>query len=47
MMSVYLPKEFLQRICDNISEVIDEYGLKVSEIKSKVDCINGMSGNRK
>ena len=48
MMSVYLRKEqSLQRICDNVSAVIDEYGLKVSEIKSKVVCINGVSGNKK
>ena len=39
--------ESLQRICDNVSAVIDEYGMKVSEIKSKVVCINGVSENRK
>ena len=30
----------LQRVCDHVSTVIEEYGLKVSEKKSKV-CING------
>ena len=32
----------LQRVCDHVSTVIDEYGLKLSEKKSKVVCINGI-----
>ena len=32
----------LQRVCDHGSTVIEEYGLKVSEMKSKVVCINGI-----
>ena len=39
--------ESLPRICDNVSAVIEEYGLKISEIKAKVVCINGVSGNRR
>ena len=39
--------ESLQRICDNVSAVIDKYGLKVSDMRSKVVCINGVSGNGK
>ena len=39
--------ESLQRICDNVGAVINEYGVKVSEIKSNVVGINGVSGNRK
>ena len=43
MMFAYLRKStchFLQHICDNVSVVIEEYGLKVSELKSSVVCIN-------
>ena len=36
--------ESLQRVCDHVSTVIEEYGLKVSEKKSKVVCINGIRG---
>ena len=39
--------ESLQQICDNVSAVIDKYGLKVSDMRSKVVCINGVSGNGK
>ena len=38
--------ESLHRVCDHVSTVIDEYGLKVSEKKSKVVCINGIRGIR-
>ena len=31
----------LQRVCDHVRTVIEEYGLKVSEKKSKVVCIHG------
>ena len=34
----------LQRDCDHVSTVIEKYGLKVSENKSKVVCINGIRG---
>ena len=34
----------LQRVCDHVSTVIEEYGLKVSEKKSTVVCINGIRG---
>ena len=36
----------LQRVCDHVSTVIEKYGLKVSEKKSKV-CINGIRGIRR
>ena len=36
-----------QRVCDHVSIVIDEYGLKVSKKKSKVVCINGIRGIRR
>ena len=36
----------LQMIFDNISECISEYGMKVSEKKSKVVCINGAKEDR-
>ena len=36
----------LQMVCDHVSTVIEEYGLKVSEKKSKEVCINGMRGIR-
>ena len=39
--------ESLQRVCDHVSTVIEEYGLKVSEKKSKVVCINGIRGIRR
>ena len=39
--------ESLQRVCDHVSTVIKEYGLKVSETKSKVVCINGIRGIRR
>ena len=32
----------LQRVFDSISECISEYGIKVSEKKSKMICINGV-----
>ena len=34
--------ESLQRVCDNVSAVIEEYGLKVNEKKSQVICLNGV-----
>ena len=34
----------LQRVCDHVSTVTEEYGLKVSEKKYKVVCINGIRG---
>ena len=37
----------LQSVCDHVSTVIEEYGLKVSEKKSKVVCINGIRGIRR
>ena len=39
--------ESLQRVCDHVSTVIEEYGLKVSEKKSKVVCINSIRGIRR
>ena len=39
--------ESLQRVCDHVSTVSEEYGLKVSENKSKVVCINGIRGIRR
>ena len=39
--------ESLQRVCDHVSTVIEEYGLKVSEKKSKMVCINGIRGIRR
>ena len=35
----------LQRVCDHVSTVIEEYGLRVSEKWSRV-CINGIRGIR-
>ena len=37
----------LQMIFDNISGSISEYGMKVSERKSKVVCINGAKEERR
>ena len=37
----------LQMIFDNISGCISEYGMKASEIKSKVVCINGAKKERR
>ena len=37
----------LQMIFDNISGCISEYGMKVSERKSKVVCINGVKKDRR
>ena len=39
--------ESLQRVCDHVSTVIEKYGLKVSERKYKVVCINGIRGIRR
>ena len=36
-----------QRVCDHVSTVIEDYGLKVSEKKSKVVCINVIRGIRR
>ena len=38
--------EDLQRIIDEISDCIKEYGMKVNENKSKVVCVNGELDNR-
>ena len=37
----------LQRVMDEIANCIAEYGMKLSERKSKVVCINGTVQNRK
>ena len=37
----------LQRVIDEIASCITEYGMKLSERKSKVVCINGTVQNRK
>ena len=39
--------ESLQRVCDHVNTVIEEYGLKVSEKKCKVVCMNGITGIRR
>ena len=37
----------MQIVCDNVSVVIEEYGMNVNEKKSKVLCINGVLQNRR
>ena len=39
--------ESLQIVCDNVSVVIEEYGMNVYEKQSKVMCINDVLGNRR
>ena len=48
MMFAYLRSvKALQRVCDHVSKFFEEYGLKVSENKSKVICIHGIRGIRR
>ena len=37
----------LQRVCDHVNTVMEEYGIKVSEKKSTVVCLNGIRGIRR
>ena len=51
-MAVYntllaISEDGLQRVMDEIASCITEYGMKLSERKSKVECINGTVQNRK